>query len=141
MGSVVSHLSGTPDQEGSAVTQPVLGVAVKPAPVSPVVQVQGQLLSHSDPLHLPNPTSNAVNGSIDMVPQVLTSLSVPRFSAKRLCREHLLLHLLPPPGLCRRGCNWVVKLFKVKTLGYCYACHNSGFLFFCLWVFRVTGIG
>lgn len=34
MGSVVSNLSGMPEQEGSAVIHPVLGVAVKPAPVT-----------------------------------------------------------------------------------------------------------
>lgn len=41
MGSVVSHLSGMPDQEGSAVTHPVLGGAVKPAPVPPVEKYKG----------------------------------------------------------------------------------------------------
>lgn len=40
MGSVVSNLSGMPDQEGSEVTHPVLGVAVNPAPV-PVEKYKG----------------------------------------------------------------------------------------------------
>lgn len=45
MGSVVSDLSGMPDQEGSAVAHPVLGVALKLAPVPPVEKYKGQLLS------------------------------------------------------------------------------------------------
>lgn len=70
MGSVVSDLSGMPDQEGSAVTHPVLDVAVR-----------ATAESHSDQFHFPKSTSNSVIGSIDMVPQVLTSLSAVFFKA------------------------------------------------------------
>lgn len=54
----MSDLSGTPDQEGSAVTHPVLGVAVKPAPVPPVWRsTRATAESHSEPFHLPKSPS------------------------------------------------------------------------------------
>lgn len=75
MGSAVSDLSGMPEQERSAVTHPVWGGAVKHAFVPPVPRsTRVTAESHSNPFHLPNSTCIVAHVSIDMVPQVLTSL-------------------------------------------------------------------